>query len=415
MLRGIVPVPMSSEPGAPAPEGFAPLCVPEIRGNEWKYVKECLDTGWVSSVGSYVDRFEREVATKVGTRYAVATVSGTAALHIALLVAGVQPDDEVLVSTLTFIAPANAIRYVGAWPVFIDAEPDYWQMDPQKVTTFLEQECRWSNGRLHNRTTGRQVRAILPVHILGHPVDMDLILEVARNYGLVVIEDATESLGATYKGRMVGRLGDIACFSFNGNKIITTGGGGMIVTDNEAWARKAKYLTTQAKDDPVEFVHNEIGYNYRLTNIQAAIGCAQLEKLDEYIAIKRRIAKAYTDALTDIPGIAPPHEAAWAFSNFWLYTVLVDEAQYGVDSRGLLRRLEEHRIQARPLWQPAHASPAHRGAVETDCSTAEWLNRRALSLPCSVGLTPAQHDEVIRSILHFSSSSLPFREAIVDP
>ena len=392
------PTPTQFEPGAPASEGTIPLCVPEIRGNEWKYIKECLDTNWVSSVGAFVDRFERKLAAYVGTKYAVATCNGTAALHIALLVTGVQPDDEVLVSTLTFIAPANAIRYVGAWPVFIDAEPDYWQMDPQKVVDFLEKECQWRNDALYNKTTGRRVKAILPVHILGHPVDMDPILEVARKYNLVVIEDATESLGAKYKGRMVGHLGDIACFSFNGNKIITTGGGGMIVTDNEAWTRKAKYLTTQAKDDPVEYIHHEIGYNYRLTNIQAAMGCAQLEQLDDYIAAKRRVAATYSEALKDVPGIAPMREAPWAFSIYWMYTILVNDEKFGMDSRTLLRHLGEARIQARPLWQPLHLSPAFRRVPASECPTSERLRREALSLPCSVGLSAEQLQKVIRCI-----------------
>ena len=383
------------EPGAPAAEGMIPLCVPEIRGNEWKYIKECLDTNWVSSVGPFVDRFERELADYVGTKYAVATCNGTAALHIALLVAGVQPDDEVLVSTLTFIAPANAIRYVRAWPVFMDAEPDYWQMDPQKVVDFLQEECRWVNGELQNKATGRRVKAVMLVHILGHPVDMDPILDVARKYNLVVIEDATESLGARYKGRMVGHLGDIACFSFNGNKIITTGGGGMIVTGNEAWTRRAKYLTTQAKDNPVEYIHNEIGYNYRLTNVQAAMGCAQLEQLENYIAAKRRIAATYTEALRDVSGVTSMHEAPWAFSIFWMYTVLVDEACYRMGSRALLRRLSGHRIQTRPLWQPIHLSTAHMGAQAYYCDCAERLNRDALSLPCSVGLLEDDQRRVI--------------------
>mgnify|MGYP001068511701 CR=1 FL=1 len=386
------------EPGAPASGGTIPLCVPEIRGNEWKYIKECLDTNWVSSVGAFVDRFERELAEYVGAKYAVATCNGTAALHVALLVAGVQPDDEVLVSTITFISPANAIRYVGAWPVFIDTEPEYWQMDPQKVVDFLEQECRWVNGELRNKTTGRRVKAILPVHILGHPVDMDPILEIARKYNLAVIEDATESLGAKYKGRMVGTLGDIACFSFNGNKIITTGGGGMIVTDNEAWARKAKYLTTQAKDDPVEYIHNEIGYNYRLTNIQAAMGCAQLELLDEYIQAKRSIAARYAEALAEAPGITLLSEAEWAFSIFWMYTVLVDEVQYGVDSRELMHQLGKAGVQARPLWQPLHRSPAHVGSQAYLCEIADWLNQRGISLPCSVGLSLESQEKVIKLI-----------------
>ena len=385
------------EPGE-VPEGFIPLCVPEIRGNEWTYIKECLDTNFVSSVGPFVNRLERDLASRVGTRSAVACVNGTAALHIALLVAGIQPDDEVLVSTLTFIAPVNAIRYVGAWPVFVDAEPNYWQMDAQKLANFLEHDCAWVKGELHNKGTHRRVKAIMPVHILGHPCDTDPILELARKYNLVVIEDATESLGAKYKGRMVGHLGDIACLSFNGNKLITTGGGGMIVTDNQAWARKAKYLTTQAKDDPLEFVHNEIGYNYRLPNIPSALGVAQLEKLDEYIAIKRRIATTYADAFKNIPGLTTMPEAAWAFSVFWLYTILVDKARFGMDSRALMRRLEANKIQTRPLWHPAHLSPAHGRVCAADCQVAEQLNRDALSLPCSVGLTESEQQRVVESI-----------------
>jgi perosamine synthetase len=318
-----------------------------------------------------------------------------------LLVAGVHPDDEVLVSTLTFIAPANAIRYVGAWPVFIDAEPEYWQMDPQKVVDFLEEECRWTDGELRNKTTGRRVKAILPVHILGHPVNMDPILEVAEKYHLTVIEDATESLGAKYKGQMVGTLGDIACFSFNGNKIITTGGGGMIVTDNKAWAEKAKYLTTQAKDDPLEYVHNEIGYNYRLTNVQAAMGVAQLEQLDDYIAAKRRIARRYNEAFEDVSGITPMQEADWAFSIFWMYTVLVDEPNYGLDSRTLLTKLNQAGVQSRPLWQPLHRSPAHVSWGSKGCPIAERLKENALSLPCSVELTRLDQQQVIDLLITY--------------
>lgn len=387
------------EPGAP-PLGreVIPLCVPEIRGNEWKYIKDCLDTNWVSSVGAFVNRFESELAEYVGTKYAVATCNGTSALHVSLLVAGVQPDDEVLVSDLTFIAPANAIRYVGAWPVFIDAEPNYWQMNPQKVVDFLEQECQWRNGALYNKASGRRVSAILPVHILGHPVDMDPIAEVARKYELVIIEDATESLGAKYKGQMVGHIGDIACFSFNGNKIITTGGGGMIVTDNETWARKAKYLTTQAKDDPIEYIHKEIGYNYRLTNIQAAMGCAQLELLDEYVATKRRIAEYYARHLSATFGITLPQEAPWAFSTFWLYTILIDEKKYGSSSRELMRRLRQAGIQTRPLWHPIHSLPPYQKCQSYKIEVADELYRQGLSLPCSVGISYEQLDRVIAEI-----------------
>jgi perosamine synthetase len=271
-------------------------------------------------------------------------------------------------------------------------------MDSQKVVDFLERECEWRGGALHNKATGRRVRAILPVHVLGHPIDADPILAVARKYGLVVVEDATEGLGAKYRDRMVGHLGDVACFSFNGNKIVTTGGGGMLVTNNEAWAQKAKYLTTQAKDDPIEYVHNEIGYNYRLTNIQAAMGCAQMERLEEHISAKRWIAATYAAAFSDVPGITPMREAGWAFSTFWMYTLLVDGSKQGLESRSLLRRLAERGIQARPLWRPIHLGPAHRRAIMTDCSVAERLSREALCLPCSVGMSDDQLTEVIRVI-----------------
>ena len=385
-------------PGAPPAAGFIPLIVPEIRGNEWRYVKECLDTSWVSSVGSYVDRFEQMVAQQAGTTYAVATMNGTAALHTALLVAGVQPDDEVLVSSLTFIAPVNAIRYAGAWPVFIDAEPSYCQIDPDRVVEFLERDCRWSNGTLHNSRTGRRVTAILPVHVLGHPVDLDPILAIAGKFDLKVIEDATEGLGASYKGRSLGSLGDIACFSFNGNKIVTTGGGGMLVTNNGEWARKAKYLTTQAKDDPVEYVHGEVGYNYRLTNLLAAVGCAQMEQLAAFVAAKRKIAARYTETLQNVPGITPMRNALWAASTFWMYTVLVEEEKFGLDSRQLMRALGSLEIQCRPLWQPIHQSPAHASNNIASMPVAERLARQGLSLPCSVGLTESEQDRVIAAL-----------------
>jgi len=382
---------------APAPD-FIPLIVPEIRGKEWEYVKECLDTNWVSSVGSYVERFERMVAERAGSKYAVATVNGTAALHIALMLAGVEADDEVLVSSLTFIAPANAIRYVGAWPVFIDAEPEYWQIDPAGIKDFLEKECQWDGQKLRNRRSGRRVKAILPVHILGHPADLDPILSIAAKYSLPVVEDATEGLGARYRDKSIGGVGHAGCFSFNGNKIITTGGGGMLVTNNAEWAARAKYLTTQAKDDPIEYVHNAVGYNYRLTNVLAAMGCAQMEQLDAFVEAKRQIAKRYQAGLAGLPGIRLPEEATWASSTFWMYTVLIDETESRTDSRELLRHLAASKIQARPLWQPIHRSRAHNASASPSCPTSEALHRQALSLPCSVGLTSSDQGRVIEAL-----------------
>ena len=396
---------MRFEPGAPAPAGFVPLCIPEVCGNEWAYIKNCLDTGWVSSVGSYVDRFERMVADYVGVKYAVATVNGTAALHIALLLAGVERDDEVLVSTLTFIAPANAVRYIGAWPVFIDAEPDYWQFDVAKAAKFLEKGCRVENGELRNRATGRRVKALLPVDVLGHPADLDAVRSLGQRYGLAVIEDATESLGASYRNRKVGSGSDAACFSFNGNKILTTGGGGMFVTDNEQWAKRARYLTTQAKDDPVEYIHHEVGFNYRLTNIQAAMGCAQMEQLDEYVAAKRRIAAVYRTRLESIAGVQLMPQALWGESTSWMVTVLLEPQRFPLDRVALLRALADRQIQTRPLWQPLHQSPAHHGCPSVGGECAERLHERALSLPCSVGLTAADQNRVIEALSEIAASA----------
>lgn len=385
-------------PGAPPSAEFIPLIVPEIRGNEWRYMKECLDTNWVSSVGTYVERFEQMTAERAGTRFAIATVNGTAALHISLLLAGVERDDEVLISTLTFIAPANAIRYVGAWPIFIDAEPRYLQIDPAAVAEFLEKDCTWNGAELRNRRTGRRVKAILPVHILGHPVDLDPILAIAKKYELPVIEDATEGLGATYRGRSLGSFGHIGCFSFNGNKIITTGGGGMLVTNDANVAARARYLTTQAKDDPIEYVHSEIGYNYRLTNVLAAMGCAQMEQIDAFVDAKRAIARRYRERLGGLPGFISPEEAPWASSTFWMYTILIDEQVAGLSARDLLRELGRRKIQSRPLWQPMHHSPAHDASGSPSCPVADRIHAQALSLPCSVGLAPSSQDLVIEAI-----------------
>jgi perosamine synthetase len=389
----------------PAQE-VVPLCVPAIHGNEWRYVKDCLDTNWVSSVGSYVERFEQGIRSTLGRRHAVATASGTAALHTALLVAGVQPDDEVVVSSLTFIAPVNAIRYVGAWPVFLDAERECWQLDVKQLAAFLESGCVRRGDTLHNRETGRRVRALLPVHILGHPVDMDPLLELARAYRLVVVEDASESLGARYRGRPVGGMGELACLSFNGNKLLTTGGGGMLLTDDAEMAQRAKYLTTQAKDDPIEFVHGEVGYNYRLTNLQAAVGVAQLEQLDAYLESKRAIAQIYGLELSRLPGLTVMPEATWADSAWWLYTVLIDAKQFGMNARALRQRLLADRVETRPLWQPINCSPAHRGSHPVDCPVAEWLHECALSLPCSVGLTSGQQLRVIDAVTRAYASTL---------
>lgn len=363
-----------------------PLSVPFLHGNEWQYVKECLDGGWVSSAGAYVEEFERRVARFVGTKHAVATVNGTAALQTALLVAGIGPGDEVLVSTLTFIASANAIRYIGAHPVLIDAEERHWQMDPELVERFITERCAWSNGRLMNRQTGRPVRAILPVHVLGHPAAMAPILETAAKFNLTVIEDAAESLGARYRGTMVGGIGAIGCLSFNGNKTMTTGGGGMLLTNDDTLAERARYLTTQAKDDPIRYIHHEMGYNFRMPNVLAAIGCAQLEQLPGFLEKKRRIHAFYCDRLQHVPGLRMFEAAGDVECTYWLSTVRVDPATFGASQEDLRQELERQRIQSRPLWQPMHLSRVHRDCEAVITDVAERLAAECLSLPSSLEL-----------------------------
>ena len=388
-----------------------PLSVPNISGREWEYVRACLDQGWVSSAGDFVTRFEREFAAAVGAPHAVATASGTAALHVALVIAGVGPGDEVIVPALTFIAPANAVRYVGAYPVFVDVDPSYWQIDLGEIATFLSLDCERRREGLVNRRTGRVVRAILPVDILGHPADLDAVRGIADAHGLAVIEDATESLGARYKGRPLGSTSRLAAFSFNGNKIITTGGGGMLVTTDPALADRARYLTTQAKDDPVEFVHGDVGFNYRLTNVQAAIGVAQLERLNEFVARKRAIAGMYERALRSIPAIRPMAEASWALSSFWLYTIQVDSGRTAIGSRALIEQLGRDGIQARPLWQPLHRSPAHPDAYARACPTAEHLHRTCVSLPSSTGMSDAEHARVCARVEAILAAVTPMQQA----
>lgn len=388
------------------------LSAPNIAGREWEYVKACLDDGWVSSGGAFVTRFENEFAARVGARQAVATSSGTAALHVALILAGVKPGDEVIVPSLTFIAPANTVRYLQAFPVFVDVEPDFWQIDPRSMAAFLADDCERLAEGVVNRRTGRRVRAVIPVDILGHPADLDAIAAIASEYDLALVEDATESLGAAYRGRPLGSVSPLTAFSFNGNKLLTTGGGGMLASPDPAIAERARYLTTQAKDDAVEFVHRQVGYNYRLTNVQAAIGVAQLERIGEFLTRKREIAAIYTERLGRLPGVVPMREAEWATSAFWLYTIrLGPEAP--LDRKMLMAALAAEEIETRPLWQPLHRSPAHAGAYARSCPVAERLNDTCLSLPSSTNLTGEQLDRVCESVArafdraHRRASSAP--------
>jgi perosamine synthetase len=380
---------------------FIALSAPHLHGNEWAYVKDCLDGGWVSSAGSYVTRFEGQLAEAAGTAHAVATQSGTAALHVALLTCGVRPNDEVVVPSMTFIAPINAITYAGALPLLADCDAQHWQLDVTALREFLRQGCTRQADGLYNKQSGRRLAAIIAVHILGHPVDMTALMQLAADFDLKVIEDATESLGSTLQGRPTGGIGHVGCFSFNGNKIITTGGGGMLVTQDRAIADKARYLTTQAKDDAQEYIHREIGYNYRLTNLQAAVGCAQMELLDGHVRRRREITALYQHHLAGLNGLRFQQEAADVQSNCWLCTVRTDAAALGLSARQLRDALRAKRIETRTLWQPGHLSPAHANAPRLPCPVAEDLYENCLSLPSSSFLNDEQVMRVIAAILDF--------------
>lgn len=363
-----------------------PLSEPLLAGKEWEYVKECLDTGWVSTAGPFISRFEKEFAAYVGAPHAVAAVNGTAALHAALLAVGVEPGEEVLVANLTFVAPANAIRYCGAFPVFMDAHPDTWQIDAGKVARFLDGECETRQGACVNKRSGRRVRAIVPVHLLGLACEIDRIVEIARRHGLKVVEDAAEAMGVRYRGRHVGTFGDAGAFSFNGNKIMTTGGGGMIATADAGLARRAAYLTTQAKDDPVEYFHREIGFNYRLGNVQAALGSAQLERLPNLIARKRRIAEIYARTFAGVEGLTPMPTTPHTEATYWLYTILLSPETTVERRKAFIVSLGAKGIEARPLWHTLTDMPPFADCQSFGIEHSPRLYARAVSLPSGSGL-----------------------------
>lgn len=394
----------NSKPGAPRKTEYIPLSVPSIRGNEWTYVKECLDTEWVSSAGKYVESFEQKVTEYTGAAYAVACVNGTAALQIALQLVGVQPGDEVLVPTLTFIAPVNAIRYLHAEPVFMDAD-NYYNINAEKTVRFIQNETEFRDGNTYNRTTHKRIAAVVPIHVFGNAVDLDPLLSMCSERNIPVVEDATESLGTYYtvgalSGRHAGTIGAIGCLSFNGNKIITTGGGGMILTDDQQLAEKARYLTTQAKDDPVRYIHDEVGYNFRLTNIQAALGVAQLEQLPKFLEIKKSNFKAYQQALADIDGLVLADGPAYADNNHWMYALQIDEEVYGRDRESLMAYLGDQGIETRPVWHLNHLQKPYRDCQSYAIDQALTLAGITLNIPCSSNLSPEDRDYVIEKLVH---------------
>ena len=381
-----------------------PLSVPVLNGNEWKYIKECLDTNWVSSAGKFVDTFEAKIAEYTGSKYAIACVNGTSALHISLLLAGVKPGDEILIPTLTFIAPVNAIRYAGADPLFMDAD-EYYNIDVQKVLEFIENETSFRNDSTYNNNTGKRISAIIPVHVFGNAVNLDPVMELLHERNIQIIEDATESLGTryiegTYSGKHSGAIGDLGCISFNGNKIITTGGGGMILTDNESLAIRARYLTTQAKDNDVYFIHNDIGYNYRLTNIQAALGVAQIEQLPDFLRIKKKNFELYTKKILEIDGLDIADSPHYADNNHWMYPLKIDTAVYRRSRDELITHLSQVGIQTRPVWHLNHLQKPYAGYFSYRIECALHLLEQTINLPCSVNLKDEDIDIVFKALCY---------------
>jgi perosamine synthetase len=351
-----------------------PVFAPWLSENARRYVLDCLDTGWISSLGEYVTRFEREFARFCEVEHAVATSNGTTALHLALATLEVGPGHEVLVPDLTFVATANVVRYTGATPVLVDADPVTWTMDPADA----------------RRKVTARTRALIPVHLYGHPCDMDPLLDLARAHGLSVVEDAAEAHGARYHGRRVGGLGHLAAFSFYGNKIVTTGEGGMLVTRDPALAERAAFLRDHAMDPRRRYYHPEVGFNYRMTNIQAAIGCAQLEAIEAILTRRKALAAAYEAGLAGLPGLTRPPAAPWAESVYWMYSVLVEPA-FGLDRDAVRDGLRARDIDSRPFFVPLHELPPHRpspGAGSFPVATR--LARTGLNLPSGTGLEPAE-------------------------
>ena len=378
------------------------LSTPSFCGNEWKYIKECLDTGWVSSAGKYVNIFEQKICEFTGSKYAASCITGTAALQVSLRLVGVRSKDEVIVPALTFIAPVNVVRYLNAEPVFMDCD-DYYNIDVNKTIEFIKEETEFKHGFTYNRISHRRISAIIPVHIFGNAVDLEKLVSLCKERNIKIVEDAAESLGSFYiegelKGKYTGTIGDIGCYSFNGNKIITSGGGGMLVTDNSEYAQKAKYLTTQAKDDEVRYVHDEIGYNFRLTNLQAALGVAQLEQLQEYIRIKKKNYNKYKSVINTIKGLHLAETPNYSECNYWLYCLQIEKDEYGKDLEEVMAYLREHNIESRPVWHLNHLQKPYKDCQAYKVEKALELQKRTLHIPCSINLEE-KHIEKVLNIL----------------
>ncbi len=370
---------------------FIPLSVPSLKGNELKYTTDAINTEWVSTVGAYVAKFEQQMAEYVNSIGAVACQSGTSGLHVALIVLDIKDGHEVLVPTLTFIAAVNPVRYVNAEPVFMDCD-DSLCIDTIKLWEFCQNECDFTDDRkLINKKTGRHIKAVIVVHVFGNMADMNKIMELAEKYNLKVIEDATEAVGTyytsgKYQGRFAGTIGHIGVYSFNGNKIITSGGGGMIISSDEKYLKHAKHLTTQAKSDELYSTHDEIGYNYRMTNVQAAIGLAQLEQLEKFIAVKKDNFNEYKRLFEGIDNISLICYRDDIRCNYWFYAMFVDD-DYKMTSDEIIKYLDKNKVQARPVWGLIHEQKPYESSLSYKIEKAYYYHKHIVNIPCSVNLS----------------------------
>jgi aminotransferase in exopolysaccharide biosynthesis len=385
------------------PFGIIPLHEPVFLGNEKKYLLECIDSTFVSSVGTFVNKFEESLAQYTGAKHAIACVNGTAAIHTSLLVSGIEAGDEVILPTVTFIAPVNAVQYTGAHPLFMDCD-EYYNIDTAKVIEFLRDNTYSENGFTYNKTSRRRIAAIIPVHVFGNAVWMDELMVECERRNIHIIEDATEALGSYYtkgkfRGKKAGSIGKIGCFSFNGNKIITTGGGGMIITDDDEVAAKAKYLTTQAKDDALKYIHNEVGYNYRLTNLQAAVGLAQMEQLPGIIQKKKENLSYYQEKLSSIKGIQLAPTPEYAVSNNWLYAIRLDKNHSGTTRDELMMKMNNLGIHLRPLWYLNHLQKPYLQCETYKITKAPDLLHNTLNIPSSFNLNEEKIDYIIDALI----------------
>lgn len=381
------------------------LSVPNLSMDILDNLKECLESGWVSTGGRFIPEFETKVKNFMKTKCATGVQSGTAGLHMSLQVLGVQRDEEVFVPTLTFIAAVNPTTYLGASPIFIDCD-DSLCMDPIKLEKFCSEECDFREGILVNKKTNKKIRALVVVHIFGNMADMEKIIDIAKKYNLKVLEDATEALGTyytegRYKGKYAGTIGDLGVLSFNANKIITTGGGGMVVGDNEELVEKVRFLSSQAKKDTLYFIHDEIGYNYRMLNLQAALGTSQIDQLENFIETKIKNYKIYKEELEKIEGLEILPFVEGIRANHWFYSLKIDKEKYGIGRDELLQKLVDAGIQTRPIWGLIHQQKPYSTCQNYEIEKALYYYDRILNLPCSSNLTEEEVYQVIEKIKEF--------------